>query len=59
MTAAEVAERLGISLRTVRRLQGELGGVHIGRSVRFDPERVNAWLAERMAEGDAERNGAT
>jgi predicted DNA-binding transcriptional regulator AlpA len=51
MTASEVADLLGLSVRHVRRLRAELGGFHLGRRVlRFDPHHVEAWIAERKAE---------
>ncbi len=42
LTTAEVADRLQVSLRTVRRLAavGTLRPVRIGRSVRFHPRDV-------------------
>jgi excisionase family DNA binding protein len=55
LTTRQVADRLGLSMPQVRRLYGDLGAFHIGRLVRFDPERVDAYLAARMAEADERR----
>jgi excisionase family DNA binding protein len=48
LTAAEVADRLNISLRTVRRLikNGMLPIVRIGRSVRIRPEALAALIGK-------------
>jgi excisionase family DNA binding protein len=48
MTAAEVADVLRISVRTVRRMiaSGQLPAIAIGRSIRIDPRAVSA-LIER------------
>lgn len=49
MTTAEVAEACRVSQRTVRdwaRLHG-LPAVRVGRTVRFRPEAVAAWLRSR------------
>jgi excisionase family DNA binding protein len=46
LTAAEVAEILNVSLRSVRRLikDGKLPIVHVGRSVRIRPEALQALI---------------
>jgi excisionase family DNA binding protein len=46
LTAAEVAEILNISLRSVRRMlaDGRLSFVRIGRSVRIRPEALEAMI---------------
>ncbi len=46
LTAAEVAEMLSVSLRSVRRLikDGKLPIVHVGRSVRIRPEALEAFI---------------
>lgn len=47
LTVPEVSKRLSISEARVREL-GRLGLlpiVHLGRQVRVDPERLNAWIA--------------
>jgi excisionase family DNA binding protein len=46
LTAAEVAEILNVSLRSVRRLikVGKLPIVHVGRSVRIRPEALEALI---------------
>lgn len=49
LTPDQVAERLAVSARTVRRLAaaGELPAVRIGpRLLRFDPERVERRIRE-------------
>jgi len=47
-TAAEVAERLNISIRTVRRMIADkrLPIVRVGRSVRVRPETLEALIGE-------------
>ena len=48
LTVPEVSERLKISEARVREL-GRLGllpVVRLGRQVRIDPERLDAWIAE-------------
>jgi excisionase family DNA binding protein len=47
LTYADVAERLRVSLRTVRRLadSGALPVIHIGRAVRVDPRDLERFLA--------------
>jgi excisionase family DNA binding protein len=47
-TAAEVAERVNISVRSVRRMiaDGRLPIVRIGRSVRIRPEALSALINE-------------
>jgi excisionase family DNA binding protein len=51
----EVAERLGISERTLRRLMVEgLPAIRVApRSPRFDPAEVTRWLASRSTTGKA------
>lgn len=46
VTIDQLAERLGTSVRHVRRLVAErrVPYVKVGRLVRFDPDAVNAWL---------------
>ena len=48
LTTGDVAERLALSQVTVKRLlaAGSLRCVRIGRSVRFTPEAVSAFIAE-------------
>lgn len=45
------AERLGISIRTLRRLvdAGALKPIRIGALCRFSPDELAAFVAERMA----------
>jgi excisionase family DNA binding protein len=49
LTAQEVADRLNVSLRTVRRLiaQKKLAIVRIGKAVRVRPEAVAAFIDEQ------------
>lgn len=51
LSVREAAARLAVSSATVRRwiATGELPALRIGSSVRIDPERLSAWLAERQA----------
>lgn len=46
LTAPEVADRLRVTIRTLQRLEvdGELVAVRIGRSVRYRPEDVEAFI---------------
>jgi excisionase family DNA binding protein len=48
MEPATVAERLGVSDRTIRRLvdQGLLPAVKVGKQLRFEPERVEDWIRQ-------------
>lgn len=49
ITADAVAARTGLPKSTVYELArtGRIGGaVRLGRSLRFDPERLEAWLAD-------------
>lgn len=51
LTAAEVADLLGLSVRHTRRLTAELGGFRVAdRSVRFERTTIEAWLERRKAE---------
>jgi excisionase family DNA binding protein len=47
LTIAEVAERLGVSVRHVRRLVHERRIPYIkwGHLLRFDPDEVEAWIS--------------
>lgn len=53
-TKAQLAEHLGISVRTLDRLtangEGPPGRIRIGSSVRFDLRTVQAWYAARLAD---------
>ena len=46
----DVAERLGVSLRTVYRLvaNGELEAMRIQRAIRIDAATVEAWIADHV-----------
>src|SRR3954468_23788152 len=48
LTTDEAAVRLHVHPRTVQRLveRGQLSAVHLGSAVRFDPEDVEALIAE-------------
>jgi excisionase family DNA binding protein len=45
MTAAEVAEELGVSKTTAYKLMREMGRVRVGRVVRVKREAFDAWVA--------------
>jgi excisionase family DNA binding protein len=49
LTAQEVADRLHVSLRTIRRLiaQEKLAVVRIGKTVRITPEALAALIGEQ------------
>jgi excisionase family DNA binding protein len=49
LTIDQLAERLGITARHVRRLVGErrLPYYKVGRLVRFDPAEISQWLQTR------------
>lgn len=53
MTIDELAERLGSSVRHVRRLVAErrVPYLKVGWFVRFDPEEITAWLDEHRVSG--------
>ncbi|WP_029423471.1 helix-turn-helix domain-containing protein [Alicyclobacillus macrosporangiidus] len=46
LTAQEVSKILGFKEHAVYRMarEGILPVVHIGRSIRFDPEKLRAWI---------------
>ena len=48
----QVADWLACSPQQVRRLYRPLGAFNVGRLVRFDPARVESWIAERQAEAE-------
>lgn len=52
LTAREVADRLGVTERTVRNLvyQRRIPFIQIGRAVRFKPEDVDRFIAENTTE---------
>ena len=49
VTIDQLAERLGITVRHVRRLVPEkrLPYLKVGKLVRFDPDEIKQWLASR------------
>jgi excisionase family DNA binding protein len=55
LTPAEAAKALAISARTLwaRTKAGEIPAVRIGRSVRYDPRDLAAWVECRKAPGGA------
>lgn len=58
ITAEMVAERLGMSTKWVygAAKSGELPSVRVtGRSVRFDPDVIDTWLAKRHGPREVER----
>lgn len=56
LTAGQVGELLNVSKWWAFDHQAQLGAVKFGRAVRFPRERVEAYIAERVAE--AERTAA-
>jgi excisionase family DNA binding protein len=54
LTLAEVAERLGTSVRFIRRLIAErrIAFVKVGRHVRIDPADLEAFIAASRVEAD-------
>lgn len=53
LSPAQVATRLGVSTKSVRRLanQGRLASIRLSaRVIRFEPEAVDAFIAERRTE---------
>lgn len=50
----QLAERLGISRRTVQRLTatGQIPCIHIGRLIRYDADKVVAILTEQGGQDD-------
>ena len=55
LTLAEAAERLGTSVRFIRRLIAErrIAFVRVGRHVRIDPADLEAFIAAGRVEADA------
>ncbi len=52
MTIAEVAARLNVNVRHVRRLveQGRIPYIKWGHLLRFDPDEIEAWIADHHIE---------
>ena len=48
MTIADVAARLNVNVRHVRRLveQGRIPYIKWGHLLRFDPDEIEAWIAQ-------------
>jgi excisionase family DNA binding protein len=55
LTVEEAAERLGTSVRFLRRLVGErrIAFVRVGRHVRIDPADLEAFIAAGRVEANA------
>jgi excisionase family DNA binding protein len=55
MDISQTAERLGVTVRFVRRLVAERRIPHykLGHFIRFDPVEVNEWLREQHRPDDA------
>lgn len=53
LTVQDVAERFGIDRTTAYRLaqRGKLPGFKVGGQWRFDPEVLEAWVADQMTAG--------
>lgn len=53
LTTEQVAERLAVDPRTVRRwaLDKVLPAIDLGSVYRFEPEAIEAWLEERRSGG--------
>lgn len=49
MTCEQLAQRLGVTIRFIRRLVDErrVPFLKVGKFVRFDPEHIERWLAEQ------------
>ncbi|HTW06430.1 MAG TPA: helix-turn-helix domain-containing protein [Acidimicrobiales bacterium] len=52
LTMDELAERLGVTHRHVRRLVAErrVPFLRVGRFIRFDPAQISAWLDQGRTE---------
>ena len=60
LTETEVAERLKVSLASIRRWRLEKRGptfVKMGALVRYRPEDLDNWLASLSAQGDGRSRG--
>ena len=55
LTIDQLAERLGITVRHVRRLVADrrVPYIKVGRLVRFDPNAIKAWLDAARRDPDA------
>lgn len=61
LTLPQVADRLGVSKDTVRRLYADgrfPPPLRIGKSHRWETSAVEAWLADQRAKAEAERAAA-
>ncbi|MEW6777965.1 MAG: hypothetical protein AB1405_16830 [Bdellovibrionota bacterium] len=58
ITCEQVAERIGMSPRWVRRHVEELGGFYMtDNALRFDPVKLEEYIKRRQAMGDLGRGG--
>lgn len=55
MDVEDVAQYLGTTERQIRRLVAErrIPHAHVGRKLRFLPDRIDAWLEEQCVEAEA------
>jgi excisionase family DNA binding protein len=61
LTIDQLADRLGITVRHVRRLVAErrVPYIKVGRFVRFDPDAIKTWLSGASLTPDANRTRPT
>ncbi|WP_074742712.1 helix-turn-helix domain-containing protein [Ruminococcus sp. YRD2003] len=61
LNAAEVSERTGLSLSSVRKLtrSGEIPHIRVGRRILYPAEALAEWLTQKTVGGlDPEKDGA-
>ena len=60
MSADDVAEHLGVTAQTVHRMRrrGEFKGVHIGKTVMYDPTDIREFITNNK-EGEANADADT
>ena len=61
LNAAEVSERTGLSLSSVRKLtrSGEIPHIRVGRRILYPAEALAEWLTQQTVGGNApEKDGA-
>ena len=61
LNAAEVSERTGLSLSSVRKLtrSGEIPHIRVGRRILYPAEALAEWLTQKTVGGlDSEKDGA-
>lgn len=54
LDVSDIAQRLRISKKTVRKYARELGGVFVFGAWRFEPGRVEEWVAWRLRQDEDE-----